>query len=138
MVWRFDRLSWTASRFLQIVEELHRLGIDFVSHEQSLDTTTAMGKVVLAMFAALAELERKGFQERIIAGLEHARIHGTKSGLPIGRPKRVFDRARVLELRRQGLSWRHIARRTGIPVETARRAFQALSEAAQPCHDPIA
>ena len=64
LVWRFDRLSRSALHFLQIVEELRHLGIDFVSHEQSLDTTTAIGKFTLTIFAALAELERQVNRER--------------------------------------------------------------------------
>ena len=44
LVWRFDRLSRSALHFLQIVEELRRLGIDFASHEQSLDTTSTSAR----------------------------------------------------------------------------------------------
>ena len=58
IVWRFDRLSRSAIHFLQTVERLQALGVDFISHEQALDTTTATGKFTLTMFAAVAELER--------------------------------------------------------------------------------
>jgi DNA invertase Pin-like site-specific DNA recombinase len=57
----------------------------------------------------MAELERNVIQERVVAGIEYARTHGTKSGLAIGRPKAVFDRARVLKLRGAGQSWRQIS-----------------------------
>jgi DNA invertase Pin-like site-specific DNA recombinase len=129
MVWRFDRLSRSVQHFLRLVEELQVLGVDLVSHEQSFDTTTPMGKFCLTMFAALAELEREVIRERVRAGLEFARLHGTKSGRAIGRPRRVFDRQKVLELRQAGLSWREIARRTGQSVRVVHRAYQALPDA---------
>ncbi len=58
IVWRFDQLSRSAIHFLQTVERLQALGVDFISHEQALDTTTATGKFTLTMFAAVAELEQ--------------------------------------------------------------------------------
>ena len=64
MVWRFDRLSRSVIHFLQTVEELRHLNVDFVSHEQSFHTTTPMGLFCLAMFGALAELERAVIRER--------------------------------------------------------------------------
>ncbi len=122
MVWRFDRLSRSALHFLQIVEELRTMGVDFVSHEQALDTTTAMGKFVLTMFAAIAELERQVIRERVGAGIKHAKRHGTKSGRPIGRPRRVFDRNRIEQLRAQGMGLREVAQELGISYGTACRA----------------
>ena len=123
MVWRFDRLSRSVIHFLQTVEELQRLNVDFVSHEQSFDTTTPMGRFCLTMFGALAELERAVIRERVVVGLEYARTRGTKSGKPIGRPKAIFDRAKVAELRKEGLSWH--ANLLGAGVGTIRRAYQA-------------
>src|SRR5436190_4915815 len=79
IVCRFDRLSRSVPHFLNTVDQLRQSGIEFVSHEQNFDTTTAMGKFTLTMFAALAELEREVIRERVQAGLDYARIHGTKS-----------------------------------------------------------
>lgn len=124
LVWRFDRLSRSVLHFLQLVEELRELGIEFVSLEQSFDTTTASGKFTLTMFAALAELEREIIRERVRAGLEYARENGTKSGAPIGRPRAVFRRDEARELRSQGVSWRAISNRIGVSVATIRRACQ--------------
>ncbi len=122
MVWRFDRLSRSALHFLRVVEELRAMGVDFVSHEQALDTTTAMGKFVLTMFAGLSELERQVIRERVRAGIKHAKRHGTKSGKAIGRPLCVFDRAQIEQLRMQGLGLRDIARKLNIGYGTACRA----------------
>jgi DNA invertase Pin-like site-specific DNA recombinase len=73
----------------------------------------------------MAELERNVIRERVVAGLEHARNHGTKSGAAIGRPRAVFDRASVVELRQAGRSWRQIAAELDISTGTARAVFKA-------------
>ena len=137
MVWRFDRLSRSLIHFLQTVEELRELNVDFVSHEQSFDTTTPMGRFCLTMFGALAELERAVIRDRVIAGLEYARTRGTKSGKPIGRPKVIFDRAKVPDLRRQGLSWREIAKSLGVGVGTVRRVCKNFQNSTLSCQNPI-
>jgi DNA invertase Pin-like site-specific DNA recombinase len=128
MVWRFDRLSRSVPHFLNTVDQLRQSGIDFVSHEQSFDTTTAMGKFTLTMFAALAELEREVIRERVQAGLDYARIHGTKSGKAIGRPRAVFRRDEARRLRSEGNSWRIVARRLGTSIASVRRACQDASD----------
>ena len=132
IVWRFDRLSRGVTHFLQLVEELRQLGIDFVSLEQSFDTTTPIGKFASTMFSVLAELEGEVIRDRVRAGLEYARANGTKSGNPIGRPKLVFRRDEVRELRNQGHSWREIGRKLGISATTARRALQNPPEGGKP------
>jgi DNA invertase Pin-like site-specific DNA recombinase len=137
MVWRFDRLSRSALHFLTVAEELRALGIDFVSYEQALDTTTPMGQFALTMFAALAELERQVIRDRVAAGMLYAKEHGTKSGRPIGRPRAIFRRDEVADLRRQGLSWRQIARRLGAGVGTVRRAFGDSDGVPEACQNAI-
>ena len=55
------------------------LGIDFISSQEALDTTTPMGKAMFTIIGAMAELERNVIRERGVAGMEYARRHGTKS-----------------------------------------------------------
>jgi DNA invertase Pin-like site-specific DNA recombinase len=137
LLWRFDRLSRSAIHFLQIAEELRVLGVDFVSHEQALDTTTAMGRFTLTMFAALAELERQVIRERVTVGLEYAQRHGTKSGRPIGRPRVIFHRDQIAHLRTEGLSWREISHRLGAGVGTVRRAYLQVAGPSEACQNPV-
>jgi hypothetical protein len=83
-----------------------------------------MGKGMFTIIGAMAELERNVIRERIVAGLEHAKAHGTKSGgAAVGRPRAVFDRARVVELRDAGRSWRRIALALSVGVATVCRAY---------------
>ena len=123
VVWRFDRFCRSVKQLVLALEEFHALEIDFVSHQEALDTSTAMGRAMFTIIAAMAELERDVVRERTTAGLGYARHHGTKSGKPIGRPRAVFRHDQVLQLHGEGLSGREIARRLGVGEGTVRRAL---------------
>jgi putative DNA-invertase from lambdoid prophage Rac len=82
-----------------------------------LDISTAQGKLMLNLLAAISEFERDLLQERIKSGIAHARSKGTKSGKAIGRP--AFDRTeRVERLLVEGKSVRAIASELGISKTT--------------------
>jgi DNA invertase Pin-like site-specific DNA recombinase len=106
LVFRFDRFARSAKQLILALAEFRSLGIAFVSRQEALDTSTPMGQAVFTIIAALAELERGIIRDRVVAGLEYAKKHGTKSGRSIGRPKAVFRRDQVKVLRAQGRSWR--------------------------------
>jgi DNA invertase Pin-like site-specific DNA recombinase len=122
VVFRFDRFARSVKQLVLALEEFRKLGIDFISHQEALDTSIPMGRATFTIIAAMAELERSVIRDRVMAGLAYARQHGTKSGRAIGRPRLVFRRDHVKELRAEGLSWHTIARRLGISVASARRA----------------
>jgi DNA invertase Pin-like site-specific DNA recombinase len=124
VVWRFDRFARSIEQLVLALAEFRTLGIDFVSFQEALDTGTPMGKAMFTIIGAMAELERNVIRERIVAGLEHAKAHGTKSGAAIGRPGAVFDRRRVVELRDAGRSWRQIAAELSVSVATVRRVYE--------------
>ncbi len=124
VVWRFDRFARSVKQLVLALDEFRSLGIDFISHQEALDTSTPMGRATFTIIAAMAELERSVIRERVIAGLEYARQHGTKSGKPIGRPRAVFRRDQIEELKEQGLGWRQIGRRLGVSATTIRRAYR--------------
>jgi len=136
VVFRFDRFARSVKQLVLALEEFRSLGIDFISHQEALDTSTPMGRATFTIIAAMAELERAVIRERVAAGLEYARQRGTRSGLAIGRPRAILDRDRVPELRASGLSWREIARRLGAGVGTVRRAFEAGRAAREACQNP--
>jgi DNA invertase Pin-like site-specific DNA recombinase len=125
LVWRFDRFARSVEQLVTALAEFRMLGIDFVSHQEALDTSTPMGRAMFTIIAALAELERSVIRERVQAGLDYARQNGTKSGRAIGRPRVVFDRAKVDELAKTGLSLRQIARKLGVGATTIRRVINA-------------
>src|SRR4051812_13096874 len=101
VVWRFDRFARSVKQLVLALEEFRALGIDFVSHQESLDTSTPMGRAMFVITSAIAELERNIIRERVVAGLEYAHTNGTRSGKPVGRPRAIFRHDQVFELRNQ-------------------------------------
>src|SRR5262245_29237243 len=129
VVWRFDRFARSVRQLVLALEEFQGLGIDFVSHQEALDTSTPMGKAMFTIIAAMAELERSVIRERVAAGLKYAR-HGTRSGKAVGRPRAVFRCDEVTVLRERGLSLRQIAAELHVGVGTIVRVLRA--DTAQP------
>jgi len=58
-VWRFDRFARSVKQLVLALEEFRTLGIDFVSHQEALDTSTPMGKAMFTIIAAMAELDTR-------------------------------------------------------------------------------
>lgn len=80
VVWRLDRLGRSVPELIKIMDDLHKRGIGFRSLSESIDTTTAAGKMVFHMLAAFAEFERNLISERTKAGLKAARARGHRGG----------------------------------------------------------
>ncbi len=80
IVWRLDRLGRSLKDLIAKITELEERGIGFRSLTESIDTTTAGGKLVFHIFGAMAEFERNLISERTKAGLEAARKRGRKGG----------------------------------------------------------
>lgn len=112
--WRFDRFARSTKHLLDALEEFKALGIGFVSHQEAIDTTSPMGKLLFTIVAAMAEMERSILIERVRAGMATAKAKGK----PLGRPKKVFRRDVALQMRAAGQSWRSIAKTLGVPVST--------------------
>jgi len=82
VVWRLDRLARSLRHLLQLIDELTSRGVGFRSLTESIDTTTATGRLVLHLFGALGEFERDLLRERTAAGLEAAAARGRRGGRP--------------------------------------------------------
>ena len=85
MVWKLDRLGRDLRHLVNIVHDLTERGIGLkvlTGQGAAIDTTTASGKLVFGIFAALAEYERELISERTVAGLAAARARGRKGGAP--------------------------------------------------------
>jgi DNA invertase Pin-like site-specific DNA recombinase len=124
VVSRLDRLARSLRQLVLLLDELRALKISFVSLKENLETETPAGRAMFGMIAVFAEFEREIMRERIIMGMAHAAIHGTKSGLPPGRPKRVFDRQRASDMLAAGEGWKEIAGKLGVSVSTLWRHVQ--------------
>jgi len=82
VVWRLDRLGRSLKNLITLVEELAERGVGFRSLSESIDTTTANGKLFFSIMGALAEFERDLIRERTMAGLAAARARGRVGGRP--------------------------------------------------------
>src|SRR5664279_770649 len=82
VVWRLDRLGRSLKNLIALVEDLAEKGVGFRSLTESIDTTTANGKLFFSIMGALAEFERDLVRERTMAGLEAARARGRVGGRP--------------------------------------------------------
>lgn len=116
MVWRFDRFARSTRHLIQALEEFSKLGIHFSSLSESIDTSTAMGKMVFTIIGAVAEMERALIRERVKAGVERAKREGKR----LGRPTVLVDREKIRERLAAGESVSSIARSTGIARATVR------------------
>lgn len=117
-VWRFDRFARSVSHLLRALESFKKLGIEFVSLCEQVDTSTPTGKMIFTVLGAVSELERSLIVERVRAGLRNARAKGKQ----LGRKARTdIDVSEIARLRGEGLDWREIAQRTGVPRSTCHR-----------------
>ena len=122
-VWKLDRWGRSVSNCLNSIQELTGLGIRWISITQNLDTdeSNPVSRFMLTIMAAVAEFEREMIKERVKSGILAAKHRGKK----FGRPKLVFDRQAVLDLKAAGLSIRKIARQLRIGRGTVERILNA-------------
>jgi len=114
LVWRFDRFARSTKHLILALEEFKNLGIDFVSYQENIDTSSPLGSAIFTIISAVAQLERDIIAERVKAGLRRAKENGKR----LGRPRLSIDLEKIQKLRSQGLSLRAIAKVTGISRTT--------------------
>jgi len=116
LVWRYDRFARSTQALVQALHEFHRLGVDFISYQENIDTTTPQGELIFTVMASLAQFERALISERVKAGMARAKAQGKRiSRAPI--PRGV--QGRIADLYRQGVSIHQISKKLGIGYSTA-------------------
>jgi DNA invertase Pin-like site-specific DNA recombinase len=80
--WRLDRLGRNLRHLILLLDELHAIGVAFISLAEGIDATTPAGRLQLHVLGAIAEFERARLRERTIAGLQRARAQGKRLGRP--------------------------------------------------------
>jgi DNA invertase Pin-like site-specific DNA recombinase len=116
LVWKLDRFGRNASHLVSAVDEMTRLKVEFVSMTENFDTAAPMGRAVLHILAAVAQLERDNIAERTKAGIAHAKRRGKR----LGRPK-ACSPGEVVQLLEDGLNLSKIAKQLGVGRATALR-----------------
>jgi DNA invertase Pin-like site-specific DNA recombinase len=110
LVWSSDRLARSTKHFLQVLDELNELGIQFLSQREAIDTEGPLGRAIVIIISAIAELERSLIVERVRAGMRRAKLEGRR----IGRSPLDVDHAGLVRDRLAGMSLTHVARKYGL------------------------
>jgi DNA invertase Pin-like site-specific DNA recombinase len=125
LVWAFDRMARSVRHFLEILDELNHLSIEFISFRENIDTGGPLGRAMVVIVGAIAELERNLIIERVRAGMRRARLEGRH----IGRRPLEIDRTGVLRDRASGMSLAEVAKAHRVSRATIHRL---LREQVQP------
>ena len=110
VVWAFDRIARSVKHFLEVLDELNHLNIEFVSFRENVDTGGPLGRAMIVIIGAIAELERNLIIERVKAGMRRAKLEGRR----IGRARLDLDRPAVVRDRMSGMSLTTVAKQYGI------------------------
>ncbi len=120
LVWRFDRFARSTKHLVTALYEFRNLGIDFISYQENIDTSSPLGEAIFTIISAMSKLERDIIAERVKGGLRKARANGKQ----LGRPKSEVDTDKVIEYRKQNKSIRQIAKELGLSNNLVFRTLQ--------------
>ena len=125
LVWRYDRFARSTKALITALNEFRTLGVDFISYQENIDTTTPQGEMVFTIMASLAQFESALIGERTKAGMQRAREQGKRVHRP---PLPEKTKREIAKLREQGVSIKSISRKLKIAYATAHKYVKALQE----------
>ncbi len=121
LVAAFDRIARNVRHFLEVLDELNHLGIQFISLRENIDTGGPLGRAMLTIIGAIAELERSLIAERVKSGMRRAKLEGRR----VGRAPLQVDRVALLRDRKRGLSLNQLAKAHKISKASVCRVLNA-------------
>ena len=113
----FDRLARNVRHFLEVLDEMNHLGIAFLSVRENIDSSGPLGRAMIIIVGAIAELERSLIVERVKAGMRRAKLEGRR----IGRAPLSVDRPAIVRDRLSGMSLTQVAKKYRISRATVCR-----------------
>ena len=128
LVFKLDRAFRSVKHMHDTLAAWELVGVSFKSVREQFDTSTALGRLLLNLLAALAEFELEMIRERVKAGMERARRQGKQIGRPSVWDRRGFSRrfGDILERLNAGdVSRRQAALELGIGYATLKRLLDA-------------
>jgi len=128
MVWACDRLARSTRHLLQTLDELSGFGIQFLSQREAIDTEGPLGRAIIVIVSAMAELERCIIIERVRAGMRRAKLEGRQ----IGRSRLDVNREQVVQDRRSGMSLTQVAKRHNISRASVCRLMKGANADSSP------
>ena len=123
VVWSCDRLARNTKHLLQTLDELNGMGISFLSQREAIDTEGPLGRAILVIVSAMAELERCLIVERVRAGMRRAKLEGRQ----IGRSRLDMNREQIVHDRRSGMSLTQVAKRHNISRASVCRLMKEVN-----------
>jgi DNA invertase Pin-like site-specific DNA recombinase len=117
LVAAFDRVARNVRHFLEVLDELSHLNIEFVSLRENIDTGGPLGRAMVVIVGAIAELEKSLIVERVKAGILRAKLEGRR----IGRAPLNVDRTAIVRDRLAGLSLTEVAKKHRVSRATVCR-----------------
>jgi DNA invertase Pin-like site-specific DNA recombinase len=120
LVAAFDRVARSTKHFLQVMDELDSLGVEFISRRENISTCGPMGRLFVTLISSIAELESDLIRERVRAGMRRAKQEGRQ----IGRARLDIDREQVVIDRRTGMSLTLVARKHSVSRATVCRLMK--------------
>jgi DNA invertase Pin-like site-specific DNA recombinase len=110
LVAAFDRVARSVKHFLQVMDEFDSLGVVFISRRENIDTSGAMGRLLLTLIGMIAELESDLIRERVLAGMRRAKLDGVR----IGRAPMKLDRTAIVRDRLSGMTLTAVSKKWGV------------------------
>ena len=107
LVTAFDRIARNVRHFLEVLDELNHLSVEFISLRENIDTSGPLGRAMVVIVGAIAELERSLIAERVRAGMRRAKLEGRR----IGRQPLNIDREQVVADRKSRMSLTMVAKK---------------------------
>ena len=116
LVWRYDRFARSTQALIGGLKEFQALGVDFISYQEAVDTTTPQGEMVYGFLASVAQFESALISERVKAGMARAKAEGKR----VSRPRiPQATQQEIAALHADGVPTGQIARRLGVAYGTA-------------------
>jgi len=113
----FDRVARNVRHFLEVLDELNHLGIEFMSLRENIDTSGPLGRAIVVIVGAIAGLEASLIAERVRAGMRRAKLEGRR----IGRAPLNIDRQQVVADRLSGMSLTEVSKKYHVSRATVCR-----------------
>jgi DNA invertase Pin-like site-specific DNA recombinase len=123
LIHRLDRLFRSLKGLIRTTTEMAELNVALVSFSESIDLSSAQGRLTSSILGALGEFEACLIQERIMSGLRRARAEGKR----LGRPAKPIDVEKARLLRSEGKTHSEIGKLLGVSREGIRKALQTTA-----------
>jgi len=123
LVWRYDRFARSTQALVNALNEFRSLGVDFISYQENIDTTTPQGELIFSIMASLAQFESALISQRVKAGMARAKSQGKRVSRP---PLSDAKQKRIQDLYKDKVSIKQISKQLGISYGSAWNYVQQL------------